>query len=70
MINRRLIDYHILRLQDKNPEVRLKSIQELRLIGDPSALEALEQVYRSDSDLDVRKAAQEAGLEIFRKQKK
>jgi HEAT repeat protein len=65
----RLVEYHIARLQDKNPEVRLKSIRELALLGDKSAMEALEQVYRTDDDPEVRLAAQEAGKTIFFKQR-
>jgi HEAT repeat protein len=66
----RVVDYHIGRLKDKNPEVRLKSINELKLLGDPAALEPLEEVYHSDPEPEVRKAAQAAGLAIFLKQKK
>jgi len=65
-----LLEYHIMRLKDKNPEVRLKSINELRLLGDPAAMEPLEQLFRSDPDPEVRKAAQAAGREIYVKQKK
>jgi HEAT repeat protein len=64
-----LLEYHLARLKDKNSEVRLKSINELRLLADPAAMEPLEQVFRTDSDPEVRKAAQEAGREIFIKQK-
>jgi len=63
----RLVEYHIMRLQDKSMEVRLKSINELRLLADPAAMEPLEQLYRSDPEAEVRKAAQEAGREIFLK---
>jgi HEAT repeat protein len=66
----RLVEYHIMRLQDKSMEVRLKSITELRLLGDPAALEPLEQLYRNDPEPDVRQAAQEAGREIFVKNRK
>ena len=66
----RLVEYHIMRLQDKSMEVRLKSINELRLIGDPAALEPLEQLYRGDPEAEVRQAAQEAGREIFVKNRK
>lgn len=69
-MSKRVVEYHIGRLKDKNPDVRLKSINELKLIGDPAALEPLEEVYRNDLEADVRKAAQEAGLEIFMKKKK
>jgi HEAT repeat protein len=67
MPDRRLVEYHIERLKNKNPEVRLKAINELRLLGDPTALEALEQVYKTDEEVEVRKAAQAAGREIFLK---
>lgn len=67
MVNRRLVDYHIMRLSDKSRDVRLKSIQELRLLADPAALEALEKVFATDDDPEVKKAAQEAGREIFLK---
>jgi HEAT repeat protein len=66
---KRLVEYHIGRLQDKNPDVRLKSINELALLADPDALDALREVYENDSDAEVRKAAQEAGRAIFRKQR-
>jgi HEAT repeat protein len=69
-MSKRVVEYHIGRLKDKNPDVRLKSISELKLIGDPTALEPLEEVFRSDAEADVRKAAQDAGLEIFMKKKK
>lgn len=68
-VEKRLVMYHINRLQDKNPDVRKKAITELALLGDTDALEALQAVFKTDPDLDVRKAAQEAGREIFLKQK-
>ncbi len=70
MVNRRLVDYHMSRLSDKNREVRLKSIEELRLLADPLALDALKNVFDVDIDPDVRKAAQEAGREIYLKNQK
>ncbi|MBO9309141.1 MAG: HEAT repeat domain-containing protein [Chloroflexi bacterium] len=63
----RLVEYHIQRLKDKDPNVRLRAINELRLLGDPAALPALEQVFRNDSAPEVRKAAQRAGREIYEK---
>lgn len=66
----RVVEYHIERLKNKSAEVRLKSINELKLIGDPAALEPLEQIYRNDPEPEVRKAAQAAGYEIFIKQRK
>lgn len=65
----KVVDYHISRLKDKNPDVRLKAIRELQLLGDASALEPLRTVYQQDDDVEVRKAAQEAGRAIFLKQK-
>jgi HEAT repeat protein len=66
----RVVDYHIERLKNKSVEVRLKSINELRLIGDPAALEPLEQLYHNDPEPEVRQAAQAAGLEIFMRNRK
>lgn len=66
---KQLVHYHISRLQDKNPAARLKAINELALLGDPEALDALKAVYRDDVDADVRKAAQDAGRVIFLKQR-
>jgi HEAT repeat protein len=66
---KRIVEYHIGRLQDKDPNVRLKSIHELALLGDADTLEALQAVYQNDADERVRKAAQEAGRTIFLKQR-
>jgi len=66
---KRMVAYHISRLKDKSPAVRLKSINELALLGDAAALEALQDVYKTDDDAEVRKAAQDAGRTIFLKQK-
>lgn len=61
----KLINYHIRRLQDKRPDVRIKSIRELALLGAEEALEALHEVFQNDPDDEVKRAAQEAGREIF-----
>lgn len=66
---KRIVDYHINRLKDKRPEIRLQAIKELELLGDADALEALQWVYANDEDVDVRKAAQQAGRSIFLKTK-
>jgi HEAT repeat protein len=66
---KKLVEYHIGRLRDKNPEVRLKAISELALLADADALEALESVFKNDTNSDVRKAAQEAGRAVFLKLK-
>ena len=63
--NKRIVAYHISRLQDKNRDVRLKSIAELALIPDEEALAALRTLVEKDTDTEVRKAAQEAGRAIF-----
>jgi HEAT repeat protein len=65
-VTKQLVKYHIARLQDKDASVRLKSIRELELLGDADALEPLENVYKTDLDAEVRRAAQEAGRAIFR----
>ena len=64
-VNDKIVAYHIARLNDRSAEVRLKSIQELAELGDPAALDALQQTFRRDDNLEVRKAAQEAGRAIF-----
>jgi HEAT repeat protein len=69
MADKRIISYHLSRLQDKNVDVRLKAIHELGLLGDPETLEPLHEVFRSDPDPDVRKAAQDAGRAVFLKQR-
>ena len=63
--NKRIVAYHIARLQDKNRDIRLKSIAELALIPDRDSLEALRKLVENDNDNEVRKAAQEAGRLIF-----
>ncbi|MEL6149280.1 MAG: HEAT repeat domain-containing protein [Chloroflexota bacterium] len=60
-----VVNYHIKRLKDKSPDVRLNAIDELRKIGDADALEPLQEVYKSDDNVDVKKAAQEAGRAIW-----
>lgn len=63
--NDRLIAYHLSRLQDKNPEVRLSSIAELVLLEATDTLDALEALYRNDPDERVRREAQRAGRALF-----
>jgi HEAT repeat protein len=65
---KKVIDYHLARLKDKNPDIRLKAIQELELIGATETLKALRDVFENDEDSAVRKAAQAAGRAIFLKQ--
>ena len=64
-VQKRILAYHIGRLRDHSAAVRLKAINELALLGDPDALDALQSVYQDDPDVEVRKAAQEAGRKLF-----
>lgn len=64
---KKIITYHISRLQDKSADVRLKAIAELREFADQDALQALRDVFENDADIAVRKAAQEAGRIVFLK---
>ena len=65
----RMIAFHLERLKDKNPAVRLKSIEELILLEATGALDVLENVYRSDPDQTVRLAAKKAGRTLYFKLK-
>ncbi|MCK6577661.1 MAG: HEAT repeat domain-containing protein [Anaerolineae bacterium] len=64
-VEKKLLAYHLGRLADKNPEIRLQSIRELADLGDVEAMSVLENVFKEDPDPAVRKAAQLAGREIF-----
>lgn len=61
-----VVDFHISRLKDKSPEVRVKSARELGLLGDVAALEALEELFRTETDPAVKKAIQEAGRRLYK----
>lgn len=63
----RLIAYHLARLQDKNPAIRVRSIEELALLEATEAYSTLEQIFRTDPDEGVRRAAQEAGRSLYLK---
>lgn len=63
----RLIAYHLARLSDKNPDVRIRSIRELALLEATEAYKPLEALYRSEPDPAVRQAAQEAGRALYLK---
>jgi hypothetical protein len=61
----RMIAYHLARLKDKNPDVRIKSIEELALLEATDAFPVLEDLFRSDPDSNVRLAAQKAGRVLY-----
>lgn len=65
----RVTQYHIARLKDKRSAVRLDAIHELLLLEAFDALDALKDVFETDSEEEVRKAAQQAGRLIFLKHK-
>lgn len=65
-MTKKIVEYHISRLKDKRPEVRLEAIQELTLLSAVASLDALREVFEKDDNVDVRKAAQDAGREIFK----
>lgn len=66
-MTKKIVEYHIARLKDKRVAVRLEAIHELTLLNDVDSLEALREVFENDDDLEVRKAAQDAGREIFKR---
>ncbi len=68
--SKKILAYLLTRLNHRDPQVRLKSIQELADLGDPEALEPLERVFKTDADESVRNAALAAGRAIFVKQLK
>lgn len=64
---KKLVEYHISRLKDKNPAIRLEAIQELELLADMESLEVLQEIFNNDPDEEVRRIAQQAGRKIFTK---
>ncbi|HML20183.1 MAG TPA: HEAT repeat domain-containing protein [Aggregatilinea sp.] len=63
----KLIAYHMLRLSDKNPSIRIQSIEELALLEATEAYSALETLFRTDPDETVRRTAQKAGRVLYLK---
>jgi hypothetical protein len=63
----KMIEFHISRLKDKQPDVLLRTIQELVNFGAKAerALPALEALYKSSPDPNVKEAAHRAGRTIF-----
>lgn len=67
----KIIQYHISRLKDKNPEVLVKTIQELAQFGKDAAdaLPLLESIFWTSQESSVKKAAQSAARVILEQQK-
>jgi len=63
----KVVQYYIARLKDKRPDVRREAISGLEALGAEaeSALDALREVYEKDAEVEIRQAAQKAGLTIF-----
>ena len=65
MIRERLIEYHLLRIKEGSKAARLDSIEQLVLLEAVEALEALRSVVENDEEVEVRRAALEAGRRLF-----
>lgn len=63
----KIIDYHVGRLRDKRPDVRLNAIAELEAMGADAitALPALETCHKESEEPEVKEAAQKAGYTIY-----
>ena len=70
MSRQRMIDYHLTRLKDRRSSIRLEAIHELLLLEAFEAMDALEAVFRTDTDAEVRDAARKAGRDLFLLQRK
>jgi HEAT repeat protein len=67
-VDRKVVQYHISRLQSRDRIIRLEAISELEDLGHPDALDPLRRVFESDVDMGVRRAAQQAGRAIYVRQ--
>lgn len=63
----KVIKFHISRLKDKSSDVLLKTIEQLVTFGADAedALPLLEELFKNNEDVEVRKAAQDAGRSIY-----
>ncbi len=63
----KVIQFYISRLKDKDVAVLLKTISALVEFGAKAkdALPVLEEVFKNHKDVEVKKAAQEAGRRIY-----
>jgi hypothetical protein len=61
------VQFHISRLKDRSIEVQLNTIQELQLLEAEAeaAMPALQELFETSSNIDVKRAAQKAGLVIY-----
>ncbi len=66
-VEEKLIAYHLHRLKDRDPQVRMDSIHELEELGSVKVLPALRQLFENDPIPEVRKAAQESGRKLYLK---
>jgi HEAT repeat protein len=64
-VRQHLTEFYIPRLKATNDDVRRDAIQRLVSIDAVDALEALQEVYKSDSDEEIRKDAQKAGRTLW-----
>lgn len=62
---KRLVDYHLTRLRDRRPDIRLSAIHELELLEAEDALDTLRHVFETDPNEEVRQAAKRAGRTIY-----
>ncbi len=62
---KRMVDYHIKRLNNKRDDIRLEAIEELIHLDAFEALPNLEEIYRNDPNESVRRAAKNAGKTLF-----
>jgi hypothetical protein len=65
MSYKRMVEYHINRLQDKRDNIRIEAINELVLLDAVEALDILESIYRNDPNASIRRAAKDAGKKLF-----
>lgn len=63
----KIVQFHINRLKDRSTDVKLNTIRELELLGAQAeaAMPALRELFEVSDDVEVKRAAQRAGLAIF-----
>jgi len=68
-VEKKLVAYHLHRLKDRDPQVRVASVHELEELGDAEVLSALRHLFENDPSVEVRKAAQSAGRKLYLKKR-